>query len=119
MMQVHKPSASQREDVKSGMHSPHPLLPGQNTADSLLGQPPSAPEESVRGDFVEGLEQRFDDAVASIYALTPRDPLSYIREERLDDKDIMLMDGKMKIIISIKQAVCLTKLPSGAYADFP
>ena len=127
MAQVHKSITSQLEGVKSGMHSPHPLSPGQNTSNSLLGQPLSAPEERVGeetsaglADFVEDFEeQQFDDAVASIYVSTPQDPLSYIREEKLDDKDIMLMDGKLKIIISMKQVVCFTKVSSWGLCGLP
>ncbi|KAH0837950.1 hypothetical protein J3R83DRAFT_6185 [Lanmaoa asiatica] len=100
MTQTHKSITSQLEGVESGMHSPRPLSPGQSTSNSLLGQPPSAPEEQANEqtsasptDCVEDFEeQRLDDALASIYVSTPQDPLSYIREEKLDDKDIMLMD---------------------------
>ncbi|KAG8219430.1 hypothetical protein J3R82DRAFT_355 [Butyriboletus roseoflavus] len=99
MTQAHKSITSQREGVKFGMHSPRPLSPGQTTSDSLLGQPPSAEKqagEQAPADLVccvkDFEEQRFEDAVASIYASTPQDPFSLIREEKLDDKDIMLMD---------------------------
>lgn len=103
MTQAHESITSQLEGVKSGMHSPRPLSPRQTTSDSPLGQPPSAvgqTSEQTSADLVGCVggfeEQRLDDAVASIYASTPQDPLSYIREEKLDDKDIMLMDGKLK-----------------------
>ena len=124
-MQTPKPiTTSQLEGVNLGMHSPRPLSPGQSTIDSLLGQPPSASEEqpneetSARSNRPEDFEEEFDDAVAGIYASTPQDPLSYILEEKLDDKGTMLMDGKLKITVSIKQAYTM-ELLSGAYADFP
>ena len=83
------------------MHSPRPS-PCQSTSNSLLGQPPSAPDEQANGetsagsaDCVEDFEEQgFDDAIANIYVSTPQDPFSYIRAEKLDDKDTMLMDGE-------------------------
>ena len=127
LTQTPKPITPQLEDVQFGMHSPRPLSPGWSTSNSLLGRPPSVSAQQTNeetsaspavcvGDFQE---QSFDDAVASIYVSTQQDPLSYIIEEKLDDKDIMLMDGKLKIVVSIKQAVRSIKLLSGAYADFP
>ncbi|KAI9570183.1 hypothetical protein HD554DRAFT_388738 [Boletus coccyginus] len=100
MAQVHKLITPQLEGIGFGMHSPRPFSPDQSTSNSLLGQPPSAAEEPANEEAPAGPvnctedfeEQQFDDAVASIYVSTPQDPLSYIREERLDDKEIMLMD---------------------------
>lgn len=127
MTQAHKPITPQLEGVKSGMHSPRPLSPGQSTSNSLLGQPPSAPEEQANGetsvgpaDCVEDIEEQgFDDAVAGIYISVPHDPLSYIREEKLTDKDIMLMDGKLKIIVSINQVVRFTRFLSRGLCGLP
>jgi len=118
MAQVHKPITPQLEGVGFGMHSPRPFSPDQSASNSLLGQPPSAAEERANEQASAGPvnyaedfeEQQFDDAVASIYVSTPQDPLSYIREEKLDDKEIMLMDGERKIAVPIKQVVCSMKL---------
>ena len=101
LTQAHKPVTLQLEGVKSGMPSPRPS-PGQSTSNSLLGQPPSAPEERTNEETPAGPAEcaedfeakQFDDAIARIYVSTPQDPFSYIREEKLDDKDIMLMDGE-------------------------
>lgn len=127
MTQAHKQITSQLEGVKSGMHFPRPLSPGQSTLNSLLGQPTSVLEDKANAetsvnpaDHVNDFEeQRFDDAVASIYISTPQDPLSYIREEKLTDKDIMLMDGKLKTIVSIKQVMCFTRLLSRSLCGLP
>lgn len=115
MAQAHESITSQLEGAKSGMLRPHPLSPDQNTSDSLLGNPPSLPEDltcekaSVSlTDFVEVFEERFDDAVASIYVSTLQDPLSYIIEEKLDDKEVMLMDGKLKIVIPLIRS-CISR----------
>lgn len=118
MAQVHKPITPQLEGVGFGMHSSRPFSPDQSTSNSLLGQPPSAAEEQANEvtsaspvNCTENFEeQQFDEAVASIYVSTPQDPLSYIREERLDDKEIMLMDGEPKIVVPIKQVVYSMKL---------
>ncbi|KAG9313983.1 hypothetical protein JVU11DRAFT_4759 [Chiua virens] len=100
MTQTQKPITSQLNGAKSGMLHPHPLSPGQATSNSLLEQPPSAAEEQPNEEPLLGCagvvedfeEERLDDAVANIYVSTSQDPISYIREEKLDDKDIMLMD---------------------------
>lgn len=115
-----KPVTSQLNGVKFGMHPLRTLSPGQSISNSLLGQPPSPPGEqtnegtsAVVTDYVEGFEEQpLDVAVASIYASTPQDPLSYIMEEKIDDKEIMLMHGKLRISVSIKQVMPSTKLLS-------
>lgn len=125
--QAAKPITSQVEGEGLGMHSPRPLSPGQYTSNSLIVQPPSAPGQQVKkeitarpADGIEDFEeQRFDNALASIYASTPQDPLSYIREEKLDDKEIMLMDGKLGITFSFERRHCILRtFCFGAYADF-
>lgn len=97
--------ASQLEGVESGMHFPHPLSPGQKDSLPLPIPEGKAGEKTSAGaGFVEDLEaQQFDDAVASIYVSTPQDPFSYIREEKLEEKDIIMMDGKLRIIPSINR----------------
>ncbi|KAF9225360.1 hypothetical protein BS17DRAFT_778498 [Gyrodon lividus] len=100
MTRTPKPTTSQLEVVKPSTQSPRLLSsPNQSTSNSLLGQPPSACKEQVTAraeppfcveDY--GAEELcLDAAVAGIYASTPHDPLSCILEERLDDKEIMLM----------------------------
>ncbi|KAF9245706.1 hypothetical protein BU15DRAFT_58684 [Melanogaster broomeanus] len=102
--QAPKRSTSQLEVARLYTHSPRPLSsPNQSTSNSLLGQPPSACEDQVEKvsagtelpDCVEDWGPGglcLDAAVASIYASTPHDALSCILEEKLDHKEIILME---------------------------
>ncbi|KAF8841918.1 hypothetical protein BDN67DRAFT_1068110 [Paxillus ammoniavirescens] len=97
MIQTPKPITSQLEILKPCTHSPRLLSsPNQSTSNSLLGQPPSTYEMQAKTPVcMEGHgtgELPLDAALASIYASTPHDPLSCILEEKLDDKEVILMD---------------------------
>ncbi|KIJ22163.1 hypothetical protein PAXINDRAFT_152388 [Paxillus involutus ATCC 200175] len=97
MIQTPKPITSQLEILKPCTHSPCLLSsPNQSASNSLLGQPPSTCEVQAKTpvcieDHGTG-ELPLDTALASIYASTPHDPLSCILEEKLDDKEVILMD---------------------------
>ncbi|KAG6331132.1 hypothetical protein ID866_7957, partial [Astraeus odoratus] len=77
-----------------GLSSPQSL----SAANSLLGQPPSAADETEGGKKVQPVdddmssEVDLDVAIANIYASSSRDPTACILQERLDEKQILLMD---------------------------
>lgn len=73
--------------------------PRLSAANSLLGQAPSTIEEHnnttklpVVGEGETGAAVDLDAAISSIYA-SSCDPMSYILEEKLDEKEVLLMDG--------------------------
>ncbi|KIL01043.1 hypothetical protein PAXRUDRAFT_7805 [Paxillus rubicundulus Ve08.2h10] len=116
MIQTPKPITSQLEILKPCTHSPRLLSSSnQSTTNSLLGQPPSACEAQVKTPLcIEDYgtdELPLDTALASIYVSTPHDPLSCILEEKLDDKEVILMDGKLRTFVStLKKVLRSTRL---------
>lgn len=72
--------------------------PSRSVANSLLGQAPSTSEEHDKNtqfpavdEGEMGMNVDLDTAISCIYASTC-DPVSYILEEKLDEKEILLMD---------------------------
>ncbi|KAI6140726.1 hypothetical protein BKA82DRAFT_106067, partial [Pisolithus tinctorius] len=77
-------------------------VPPLSPANSMLGQPPSTTAEHGRIvdvkippviDAVVDVDSEADlDATLTKICASPRDPVAYILEERLDEKDVLLMD---------------------------
>jgi len=98
---IHNTSVTACQDAIPRLRPPASLCsPSCSAANSLLGQAPSTSEEhdkNIQLPTVDegemGMEVDLDTAISNIYA-SSCDPVTYILEEKLDEKEVLLMDGE-------------------------